>query len=57
MLDVLRRVWLEDEGQDIAEYAMMLAVILLIVAATVGSIGNNANTVFSNAAGTLTTTK
>jgi len=51
----LRRLWLDDDGQDIAEYAMMLAVILLIVAATVSSIGTNANTVFSNAANALTT--
>ena len=56
MLEMLRRVWSEDDGQDIAEYAMMLAVILLIVAATVSTIGNNANTVFSNTAGKLTTT-
>ena len=56
MLEMLRRVLSEDDGQDIAEYAMMLAVILLIVAATVSTIGNNANTVFSNAAGKLTTT-
>ena len=55
MLEMLRRVWSEDDGQDIAEYAMMLAVILLIVAATVGSIGTNANTVFGNAAQKLTT--
>ncbi len=56
MLELLRRLWQEDEGQDIAEYALMLAVILLIVAATVTSIGTNANAVFSSAAGKLTTT-
>ena len=55
MLTLLRNVWFEDEGQDIAEYAMMLAVILLIVAATVSSIGTNANTIFGNAANQLTT--
>jgi len=55
MLEILRRVWSQDSGQDIAEYAMMLAVILLIVAATVSSIGTNANTVFGNAANALTT--
>ena len=53
---LLRKLWAEDEGQDIAEYAMMLAVILLIVVATVSTIGNNANAVFSSAAGQLTTT-
>ncbi len=56
MISMLERIWREDEGQDIAEYALMLAVILLIVAATVSSIGTNANSVFSAAAGKLTTT-
>jgi len=51
----LRKLWFDDDGEDIAEYAMMLAVILLIVAATVGNIGTNANSVFSNAANALTT--
>jgi Flp pilus assembly pilin Flp len=55
MKGLLRRIWAEDEGQDIAEYAMMLAVILLIVTATVSTIGTNANSVFSTAAGQLTT--
>ena len=49
-MTLLHRVWSEDDGQDIAEYAMMLAVILLIVVATVSTIGNNANSVFSSAA-------
>ncbi len=39
--------WKEDEGQDIAEYAVMLAVILVIVVGTVRLIGSNANNVFS----------
>ncbi len=56
MLQLLWKVWNEDSGQDIAEYALMLTVILLIVAATVSSIGTNANSVFSAAAGKLTTT-
>jgi Flp pilus assembly pilin Flp len=55
MISLLRKFWANDDGQDIAEYAMMLAVILLIVAATVSSIGTNANTVFGNAANALTT--
>jgi Flp pilus assembly pilin Flp len=50
MLEFVRRVWLEDEGQDIAEYAVMLAVILVLVVGTIRLIGSNANTVFSNAA-------
>jgi Flp pilus assembly pilin Flp len=53
MSDLLRRIWTEDEGQDIAEYAVMLAVILVIVVGTVKLIGSNANNVFSNVASSL----
>ena len=50
ILQVLRGVWLSDEGQDIAEYAVMLAVILILVIGTVRLIGGNANNVFSTVA-------
>jgi Flp pilus assembly pilin Flp len=40
-------LWLNEEGQDIAEYSVMLAVILVIVVGTVRLIGSNANNVFS----------
>ena len=53
MLDLVRRVWMDDEGQDIAEYAVMLAVILVIVVGTIRLIGSNANNVFSNVASSL----
>ena len=46
----LLQLCLDDQGQDIAEYAVMLAVILVIVVGTVRLIGSNANTVFSQAA-------
>ena len=49
----LSKFWLGDEGQDIAEYAVMLAVILVIVVATVRLIGGNANNVFSAVASSL----
>ena len=48
-----REVWSNDEGQDIAEYAVMLAVILVIVVGTVRLIGSNANNVFSNVGSSL----
>ncbi len=35
MVGILRRLWFEDNGQDIAEYAVMLAVILVIVVGTI----------------------
>ena len=41
------KLWSDQEGQDIAEYAVMLAVILVIVVGTIRLIGSNANTVFS----------
>ena len=54
MLNVLaRRLWNEQEGQDIAEYAVMLAVILVLVVGTVRLIGSNANNVFSNVASSI----
>jgi pilus assembly protein Flp/PilA len=44
---LLQQLWNDERGQDIAEYAVMLAVILVIVVGTVRLIGSNANTVFS----------
>lgn len=50
MLQFCRNIWSNEEGQDIAEYAVMLAVILVLVIGTVRLIGGNANNVFSQAA-------
>lgn len=50
---MFRSIWCGDEGQDIAEYAVMLAVILVLVIGTVRLIGTNANTAFSNVASSL----
>ena len=44
---ILQNLWQDESGQDIAEYAVMLAVILVIVVGTVRLIGSNANNVFS----------
>jgi len=52
-MDHLLRLWSDEQGQDIAEYAVMLAVILVIVVGTVRLIGSNANTVFSNVASSI----
>ncbi len=48
MMSIVCSLWHEDEGQDIAEYAVMLAVILVIVVGTIRLIGSNANNVFSS---------
>jgi len=53
MNHLLHRLWREEDGQDIAEYAVMLAVILVIVVGTVRLIGTNANNVFSSVASAI----
>jgi len=53
MSKVIRRLWSDDAGQDIAEYAVMLAVILVLVVGTVRLIGSNANNAFSSVASSL----
>lgn len=53
MKQLLTRVWQSDDAQDIAEYALMLAVILILVITTVSAIGTNANTIFSTVADKL----
>jgi Flp pilus assembly pilin Flp len=50
---LLRQLWNDERGQDIAEYAVMLAVILVIVVGTIRLIGSNANNVFSNVGSSL----
>jgi len=53
MMELFARLWREDQGQDIAEYAVMLAVILVLVVGTVRLIGSNANNAFSSTASAI----
>jgi Flp pilus assembly pilin Flp len=53
MYNYLHQLWTNEEGQDIAEYAVMLAVILVLVVGTVSLIGGNANNAFSAVASSL----
>jgi Flp pilus assembly pilin Flp len=50
---LLNWLWAGEEGQDVAEYAVMLAVILVIVVGTVKLIGGNSNNVFSSVASAI----
>jgi Flp pilus assembly pilin Flp len=52
-MDRLKALWMDDSGQDIAEYAVMLAVILVIVVGTIRLIGSQANNVFSETASAM----
>lgn len=53
MVYLLRRLRSQEEGQDIAEYAVMLAVILVLVVGTVRLVGGNANSAFSAVASSI----
>ena len=49
----MKRLWCEEQGQDIAEYAVMLAVILVLVVGTIRLIGGSSNNVFSSVASSI----
>lgn len=55
VIKTIHQLWAEESGQDVAEYAVMLAVILVIVIGTVKLIGGNANNVFSQVASSVST--
>jgi len=48
-----RELWFDESGQDIAEYAVMLAVILVLVVGTIRLVGTNANNAFSSVASSI----
>jgi Flp pilus assembly pilin Flp len=52
-MGTLLQIWQDDQGQDIAEYAVMLAVILVIVVGTVKLIGGKSNNIFSEVASSI----
>ena len=49
----LHQLWRDERGQDVAEYAGMLAVVLVIVVGTIRLIGGNANNVFSSVSSSI----
>jgi Flp pilus assembly pilin Flp len=51
---ILYQLWSDESGQDVAEYAVMLAVVLVIVVGTIRLIGSSANNAFSAVASTIT---
>jgi Flp pilus assembly pilin Flp len=53
MTQLIQRLLSEEQGQDIAEYAVMLAVILVLVVGTIRLIGTNANNAFSSVASSI----
>ena len=53
MRSLLSRLFSDDAGQDIAEYAVVLAVILVLVVGTIRLVGSNANNAFSSVASSI----
>ena len=53
MQNLLKRLWRDEQGQDLTEYALLLVLIALIAATAVKSVGQAVSGVFSNAAANL----
>ncbi len=56
MRDLILRLWREESGQDLTEYALLLVLLSLAAVASLGTLATAINQVFSNAASNLTTT-
>jgi pilus assembly protein Flp/PilA len=56
MKDVMLRLWREEEGQDLTEYALLLVLVALAVAATLPPFATAVNNAFNNAASNMSTT-
>jgi pilus assembly protein Flp/PilA len=54
MTELLKRLWQEEEGQDLTEYALLLVLIALAAITVMGTLGSAINNVFSTAATNLT---
>jgi pilus assembly protein Flp/PilA len=54
MQNLLKRLWQDEEGQDLVEYALLLVLIALAAAATIKTLGTSINAVFTNANTALT---
>jgi pilus assembly protein Flp/PilA len=54
MMTLWKAFWSDESGQDLAEYALLIALIALVVIAAVTLLGQNINTVFNNIANALT---
>jgi pilus assembly protein Flp/PilA len=56
MMNTLRKLWSDDEGQDLAEYGLLLALIAVLIVTAISAFKNEISTVFSKAVSVLQTT-
>jgi pilus assembly protein Flp/PilA len=54
MMKTFRKLWHEDEGQDLTEYALLLVLVALAAITAMGTLANAITSTFSNAATNLT---
>jgi pilus assembly protein Flp/PilA len=54
MKNLLMKLWREEEGQDLTEYALLIVLISLVAITTMTTLGKAISDVFSNAAVNLT---
>jgi pilus assembly protein Flp/PilA len=50
---IIKKLWQEEEGQDLTEYALLLVLVSLVAIATMQTLGSSISTVFANAASNL----
>jgi Flp pilus assembly pilin Flp len=55
MKAILARLWKEQEGQDLTEYALLLVLVSLAAVSALSPLATAINGVFTNAAANLTT--
>jgi pilus assembly protein Flp/PilA len=56
MKDILRRLWKEEEGQDLVEYGLLVVLIALGCVAAMQGLATGISQAFSNAVAQLTAT-
>ena len=55
MKHVLRRLWREEEGQDLVEYALLLVLMSLAAIGSIGGLATAVNSTFGKAASNVAT--
>jgi pilus assembly protein Flp/PilA len=55
MKNLLTRLWREDDGQDLTEYALLVVLVALGSLAAMSSLATNISLAFSKAGSNLTT--
>lgn len=53
MKNHLMRLWKEEEGQDLVEYALLVVLVALVLITAMQGLASGISVVFSNAASTL----